>query len=208
MCNTVTSKRTVTGAHGIHDTSEAEQITALVDSLTAGLHLAADLAYPAVLQRRLAAEGLPFRLLNAGVSGDTSAGGRSRVDWLLKQEPDVVVVGLGGNDGLRGLPLGTLEENLRAILSRLRDAGVPVVLLGQRIPPSYGADYAEGFAAIYPRLAAEYDVAFVPFLLAGVGGDPELNLPDGIHPNARGHERVADNVAPALRGVLERLADS
>ena len=106
---------------------------------------------------------------------------------------------------LRGLPLGTLEENLRAILSRLRDAGVPVVLLGQRIPPSYGADYAEGFAAIYARLAAEYDVAFVPFLLAGVGGDPELNLPDGIHPNARGHERVADNVAPALRGVLERL---
>jgi acyl-CoA thioesterase-1 len=119
----------------------------------------------------------------------------------------VVVVGLGANDGLRGLPLAETERNLREIVRRARQAGARVVLLGMRLPPNYGPEYAEGFAAMYPRIARELDVPFVPFLLAGVGGDPDLNLPDGIHPNAEGQRRVAENVVPVLRQVLaERRA--
>lgn len=174
----------------------------LGDSLTAGLGLEADLAFPALVEDRLAASGRPIRVLNAGVSGDTSAGGLRRVDWILKQKPDVVVVGLGANDGLRGLPLEETEKNLRAIVERVQAAGARVLLLGMQIPPNYGPEYAGGFAAMYPRLAGELGVPLVPFLLEGVGGDPALNLPDGIHPNAEGQERVADNVVPYLVQVL------
>lgn len=174
----------------------------LGDSLTAGLGLAADQAYPALLQRRLEKEGIPVRSLNAGVSGDTSAGGLTRLDWLLSQKPDVLVVGLGGNDGLRGLPLEQTEKNLREIVRRAQAAGVDVLLLGMQIPPNYGPEYTQGFAEIYTRIAKEMNVPLVPFLLEGVGGVEKLNQADGIHPTAEGQEKVAEVVAPYLEKVL------
>lgn len=177
----------------------------LGDSISAGLHLDPEQAFPAHLARLLAAEGLPFRLVNAGVSGDTTAGGLARVDWLLKQTPDVVVVELGGNDGLRGQPLESVESNLRGILTRVIDAGATAVLLGMDVPTSYGDEYAQGFRELYVRLARELEVTLVPFFMEGVGSVPELNLPDGIHPSPAGHERLAENLLPRLREVLKSL---
>lgn len=182
--------------------ADAPLVLFLGDSIAAGLHLEAEQAFPAVLQRTLAAEGLPFRLVNAGVSGDTSAGGLRRLDWLLRQAPDVLVVELGGNDGLRGQPVAEIEQRLRAIVARASAAGARTLLLGLRLPPSLGADYVREFEALYPRLAEELGCAFVPFFMEGAAGDPEQMLDDGIHPNARGHERIATNVAPALRALL------
>jgi len=174
----------------------------LGDSLTAGLGLAEDQAYPAQVAARLAGRGAPIRAINAGVSGDTSAGGLARLDWLLGQHPDVVVLALGANDGLRGVALADTEKNLREIVRRCRGAGARVLLLGMQIPPNYGPDYAGGFRALYPRIAKEMDVPLVPFLLEGVGSVAELNQADGMHPTAEGQEKVADNVAPYLERMV------
>ncbi len=184
------------------------KIVFLGDSLTAGLGLPEGEAYPALLEERLEVSGWPVEVINAGVSGDTSAGGLARLDWLLAQEPDVLVVELGPNDGLRGLDLAETEANLREIVSRARAAGARVLLTGLRIPPNYGPDYTARFEALYPRIAEESGVPLVPFLLEDVGGEPELNLPDGIHPNARGHRRLADNVQPYLEEILDGLEGS
>lgn len=177
----------------------------LGDSLSAGLHLPADEAFPAVLRDRLAADGVRFELVNAGVSGDTTAGGLARLDWLLRQAPDLVVVELGANDGLRGVALESIESNLRQIVQRLQAKGLPVLLLGMRLPPNYGSTYTEGFASLYQRVADETGVHLVPFFLEGVAGDPNLNLPDGIHPTTEGHERIADNLAPKLTELIQAL---
>jgi acyl-CoA thioesterase-1 len=180
-------------------------IVYLGDSLTAGYGLDEAQAFPARVAERLTAEGTLQRTVNAGVSGDTTAAGLARVDWVLEQHPAVLVVGLGGNDGLRGLPLAETERNLREIVKKGQAAGARVILLGMKIPPSYGADYVAGFEALYPRLARELGVALVPFLLEGVAGKPELNLPDGIHPTAAGHEILAATVTPAVRAALQGL---
>ena len=185
--------------------AHAPLVVFLGDSIAAGLHLAAGEAFPAVLQRELAADGLPFRLVNAGVSGDTSAGGLRRVEWLLDQDPDVLVVELGGNDGLRGQPTEAVEANLRAIAATARERGARVLLLGVRLPPNLGKEYVEAFEAVYPRLAEELDLAFVPFFMEGVAGEPELNLSDGLHPSAAGHRLLAEHVEPALRALLVSL---
>ena len=174
----------------------------LGDSLTAGYGLEGDQAYPALLERRLAEQGTPVRVINAGVSGDTTAGGLTRLDWLLRQKPDILVVGLGGNDGLRGVDLDQTESNLREIVRRAKAAGARVLLLGMRIPPNYGPDYTSRFEAMYPQIAKELDVPLVPFLLEGVGGIADLNQADAIHPTAKGQEIVADNVEPYLRELL------
>lgn len=174
----------------------------LGDSLTAGYQLSEAQAWPALLEERLAEEGLPFRAVNAGVSGDTSAGGLARLDWVLRARPDVVVVELGANDAMRGQDLGATEANLRRILERLREEGVAALLVGLEIPPNYGPDYARSFSRLFPRLAEEHDLPLVPFLLEGVGGEPSLNLADGIHPNAAGHRRVAATVEPFLRPLV------
>jgi acyl-CoA thioesterase I len=174
----------------------------LGDSLTAGYGLAADEAFPAEVERLLAERGTPIRALNAGVSGDTSAGGLERLEWLLRQGPEIVVVELGGNDGLRGQTPAATEANLRRIIEGARAAGARVLLAGMQLPPSYGPEYVAEFAAIYPRLAAEYDVPLIDFLLAGVAARPELNLPDGIHPNAEGQRIVARMVAEALAPLV------
>lgn len=177
----------------------------LGDSLTAGYGLAAEEAFPARVEAELVAAGFDVRVVNAGVSGDTSAGGLARLDWLLSQAPDVVVVGLGGNDGLRGLPLDATEANLRAIVRRSREDGARVVLLGMKIPPNYGFDYAGRFERMYREVADDLDVPLVPFLLEGVAARPALNLPDRIHPNARGHGIIADLVYPYVEEELEEL---
>jgi acyl-CoA thioesterase-1 len=178
------------------------RVVFLGDSLTAGLGLEEDQAFPALVGERLAAEGRPVAVVNAGVSGDTTAGGLARLDWVLRQRPAVVVVELGPNDGLRGLPLAMTEANLREIVEKCRAAGARVLLVGMRIPPNYGPDYAGAFRDLYPRLARDLGVPLVPFLLEGVGGEPDLNLPDGIHPNPAGHRRLAENVLPHLRALL------
>lgn len=185
--------------------ADAPLVAFLGDSLAAGLHLPPERAFPAAAQRLLVQSGHPFRLLNAGVSGDTSAGGLSRVDWVLAQKPAVLVVELGGNDGLRGQPVASIESNLRAIVTRATDAGVRVLLLGIQMPPSYGAAYCEAFAALYPRIASELAIEYEPRFLDGVGGVPEMVLEDGLHPTAAGQERLAANVVPALKRVLASL---
>jgi acyl-CoA thioesterase-1 len=186
--------------------ADAPKVLFLGDSIAAGLHLPASAAFPAVVQRLLAAEGAPFRLVNAGVSGDTSAGGLRRLDWLLAQEPDVLVVELGGNDGLRGQPVDDIEDRLREIVTRAQAAGARVLLLGVRLPPSLGGEYVREFEGLYARLADELDVAYVPFFMEGAAGEPARMLDDGIHPNAAGHERIAAKVAPALAELLGELA--
>lgn len=174
----------------------------LGDSLSAGAHLAAEDAFPAQLQRLLAADGVPFQLANAGVSGDTSAGGLRRVDWVLRAKPAFVVLELGANDGLRGMPVAGVEQNLRAIIAKIQAQGVRVMLLGMRLPPSVGADYAREFEAIYPRIAQETGMVYVPFFLDGVAGVPELNLPDGLHPTVEGHARIAAKLREPFRRWL------
>ena len=179
-------------------------IVALGDSLTAGLGVARDEAYPALLEARLRRAGFAYRVVNAGVSGDTTAGGLRRLDWVLRSRPEVVIVALGANDGLRGQPVAALRDNLTAIVTRLRGSGSRVLLVGMRLPPNYGEAYAGGFAEAFRAVARGTSVAFLPFLLAGVAGDPSLNQADGIHPNAAGHRIVAEHVWPSLQPLLRR----
>ncbi len=186
--------------------ADAPKVVFLGDSIAAGLHLEPSEAFPAVVQRLLAAEGRLFRLVNAGVSGDTSAGGLRRLDWLLNQEPDVLVLELGGNDGLRGQDPAEIEGRLRAIATRAREAGARVLLLGVRLPPSLGRDYVRAFEELYPRLAEELGLAYLPAFMDGVGGVAGMMLDDGIHPSRAGHARIAERVAPALGELLEALA--
>ena len=183
--------------------ADVPKVIFLGDSLTAGLGVSVEEAFPARVGEILAAEGHPIQVINAGVSGDISAGGASRLAWLLRQKPAVVVVELGANDGMRGQPLAELEKNLLDVVRRSQAAGAKVLILGMKIPPNYGKDYSDGFEAIYPRVAKETGAALVPFLLEGVGGEAELNQADGIHPTAEGHKLVAKNVAPYLARLLE-----
>ena len=182
--------------------THAPLVAFLGDSLTSGWHIEEEQAYPALIERELSSRGVPVRVLNAGVSGDTSAGGRRRLSWVLKQKPDIVVVALGANDGLRGLDLTPLEENLGAILTESRAAKARVLLVGMKIPPSLGPDYARRFESLYATLAQEHHVPLVPFLLEGVAGRADLTFNDGVHPTADGHKRMATNVLPYLWELL------
>jgi acyl-CoA thioesterase-1 len=166
----------------------------LGDSLTAGNGLPADEAFPALVATAMRERGRPIRLVNAGVSGDTTTGGLDRAGYLLEQKPDVLVVGLGANDAFRGQPVDRIEANLRAIVAKGKAAGARVVLLGMRVPTNYGPDYTDAFAAIYPKVAKSEKIDLMPFLLDGVAGRAELNLDDGIHPNREGQRIVAGNV--------------
>jgi len=183
----------------------AERVLVILgDSLTAGLGVAREEAYPALLEARLRRDGFAYRVVNAGVSGDTSAGGLRRVDWVLRARPDLVVVALGANDGLRAQPVQALRDNLTAIVTRLRAAGARVLLAGMRLPPNYGAAYTAAFAGAFPAVARATSVPLLPFLLDGVAGDPALNQADGIHPNASGHRVMAETLWRALRPHLEK----
>lgn len=179
------------------------RIVVLGDSLTAGLGLSMVNAFPSRIQRRLEEAGLSYTIVNAGVSGDTSAGGLSRLDWALDGDVRILVLALGGNDGLRGLPVPELTRNLSTIIERAQARGVTVVLAGMEAPPNFGQQYTLEFHAAYPALAKKYRLALVPFLLERVAGITELNQPDGIHPTAEGAQIVADNVWSALKPVVE-----
>jgi acyl-CoA thioesterase I len=179
-------------------------IVALGDSLTAGLGLSPEEAYPALLEARLAQEGYDYRVVNAGVSGDTSAGGLRRIDWALKLGPEIVIVALGANDGLRGLPPTAMRDNLLAIVQRARNAGARVLLAGMQLPPNYGTSYTRSFEKVFADVAQTARVPLIPFLLQGVGGEARLNLPDGIHPNAEGQRRIAEHVWPYLQPLLTK----
>ena len=179
------------------------RIVFLGDSLTAGLGLPREQAVPSLIQARLDAEGYAYEVVNAGVSGDTSAGGLSRLDWSLEGQVAILVVELGANDGLRGLPVSQMERNLGEIIARAQQRDITVVLTGMEAPPNYGAVYTSEFRQVFPDLAEEYDVAFVPFFLEGVAGIPSLNNEDGMHPNYAGAQIVAETVWRVLEPVID-----
>lgn len=176
------------------------------DSLTAGYGLETEQAFPALLGHRLDSLGYPYQVVNAGLSGETTAGGRNRLDWILRQEVAVFVLELGANDGLRGIPLSETRANLTAIIQgvRSRYPEAEIVLAGMQLPPNMGPEYTSEFRTLFPEIAAEEGVALIPFLLKGVGGVPELNQQDGIHPTAEGHRILAENVWTVLQPLLSR----
>ncbi len=191
------------------DATEPLRLMVLGDSLTAGYGLAQADGFVPRLEAALRAEGYDIRVIGAGVSGDTSAGGLARLPWLLagpeQDRPDAVMVELGGNDGLRGLDPEAMEKNLDGILGLLDDRGLPAILTGMKAPPNLGADYGRSFEAVFHRLAARHDVPLYGFFLEGVAAVPALNQPDGIHPNAAGVQEIVRRILPATRAFLDGL---
>ncbi len=174
------------------------------DSLTAGYGLSPEQAFPALVEKIFKDKGKQVRVINAGLSGETSAGGMSRIDWVLRQPIDIFVLELGGNDGLRGLPVEQTVNNLQQIIDKVKTKypNTKIVLAGMMVPPNMGPDYSTQFQKIYPELAKKNKATLMPFLLEGVAGEEALNLPDGIHPNAKGHQLVAKNMAEVLQALL------
>jgi acyl-CoA thioesterase-1 len=185
---------------------ETKRVVFLGDSLTAGFGVERSEAFPALVAEKFHAAGLPFEVENAGLSGDTSAGGLRRIDWLLQRPIDVLVVELGANDGLRGLDLKSMKANLQAIIdkAKAKNPAVKIVLAGMQVPPNLGAEYANGFQRVFNELAHENDAVLIPFLLEGVGGQRELNQADLIHPNPAGHRIIADLVWRTLEPILRK----
>lgn len=178
------------------------RIAVLGDSLTAGYGVAEEDSFPAQLEKKLAEEGKNATVINAGISGDTTAGGLARLDWMLKSSPDLVIVELGGNDALRGLDPKVTKQNLERIIQRLQKENVSVLLAGMRAPRNLGSGYYTKFDALYPELAATFGVSLYPFFLEGVAGDPTLNLADGIHPNKEGYRLIVRNIIPYLMEMI------
>lgn len=187
---------------------KSSTVLVLGDSLAAGFGVDPSEAFPAVLQRRAEESGMLIRVINGGVSGDTTAGGVRRLDWMLKSPIDVLFLELGGNDGLRGLPIESTRSNLTAIIqrTRARHPKAEIVIAGMQMPPNVGRDYADRFRALFPEVAREEKASLIPFLLEGVGGQPDLNLPDQIHPTPQGHRMIASNAWPVLEPLLRRIA--
>jgi acyl-CoA thioesterase-1 len=183
---------------------EERVLVAFGDSLTAGLGVSPEETYPARLQEKLLLSGYRYRIINAGVSGDTSAGGLRRVEWVLKSKPDVVIVELGANDGLRGLNLAQTRTNLEEIIQRFLAGGAKVVLAGMKLPPNYGADYTKAFQSMYADLAKRYDVQFIPFFLDGVAAKADYNQADGIHPTGAGYAVIVENIWPVIEPLLKK----
>lgn len=178
------------------------QILVFGDSLAAGFGLPLEASFPARLEARLAADGTRARVLNAGVSGDTTAGGLARLDWALADKPDLVILELGANDALRGIDPDTVRANLDAMIGKIRASGAKLLLAGMRAPPNWGEAYKKRFDALYPELAKAHGVELYPFFLDGVAMEPALNQPDGLHPNARGVAAVVDRIAPYVAKLL------
>jgi acyl-CoA thioesterase I len=174
------------------------------DSLTAGYGLSTEEAFPALIEKKLNKSGKSVKVVNAGLSGETSAGGLSRIDWVLRQPVDVFILELGANDGLRGLPLDQTEKNLQSIIDKVKAKSpkAKIVIAGMMVPPNLGGDYAGRFQRIFPTLAKKNNATLIPFLLQDVAGKDKLNLADGIHPNIEGHKIVADNVFKVLSPLL------
>jgi acyl-CoA thioesterase-1 len=174
------------------------------NSLTAGYGVDPSEAFPALVQEKIDSLQLPYKVVNAGLSGETTAGGRSRIDWILRQPVDIFVLELGGNDGLRGIPIAETSKNLQAIIDRVREKypHVKIILAGMQVPPNMGKNYASAFRVVFQQLAANNQIDLIPFLLENVGGISYLNQADGIHPNPEGHRIVAENVWKVLQGLL------
>lgn len=187
------------------ESAEGKVLVFFGNSLTAGMGLDPSDSFPALIQNKLDSLDLNYSVVNAGLSGETTAGGNSRVDWVLNQKPDVFVLELGANDGLRGIPLDETRSNLQSIIDKVRKKNpeVIIVLVGMQIPPNMGPEYTAEFRKIFPELAEKNSIALIPFLLEGVAGNPELNQRDGIHPTADGQKIVAENVWKVLKDVLE-----
>ncbi|MDB6079022.1 MAG: lipolytic protein family [Akkermansiaceae bacterium] len=181
------------------------RVIVIGDSITAGYGLDPTEAYPALLQKKADAEGLSATIVNAGVSGDTTAGGLRRINWALGQGADVVILALGGNDGLRGVAPKETEANLAKMVdqAKAKAPAAVIIIAGMQMPPSMGEEYARDFSALFSKVATDKKTELVPFLLAGVGGDPKLNQADRIHPNVEGQKIVADNIWKVLQGVLK-----
>jgi acyl-CoA thioesterase I len=197
---------TIFGQATMKSAPPAKAVVFLGDSLTAGLGVQPSEAFPGLIAEKIRAAGLPFQIQNAGLSGDTSAGALRRIDWLLQRPIDVLVIELGGNDGLRGLPVKSLKSNLQTIIDKVKakNPAVKIVIAGMQIPPNLGADYSADFQRVYADLARENNAVLIPFLLEGVGGHRDLNQPDMIHPTATGHRIVADLVWRTLEPILRK----
>lgn len=184
--------------------TKAKTILFYGNSLTAGYGVEPSQAFPALIQQKVDSMNLSYKVVNAGVSGETSSGGNSRIDWILKQPVDVFVLELGANDGLRGIPVTETKKNLQSIISKVKAKypHVKLVLAGMQVPPNMGQTYARSFQSIYPELAQANNMALIPFLLQGVGGEAKLNQQDGIHPTPEGHQIVAANVWQIVKGIL------
>jgi len=183
---------------------EERILVAFGDSLTAGLGVSPEETYPARLQAKLLLSGYRYRVINAGVSGDTTAGGLRRVEWVLKSKPDVVILELGANDGLRGLNLAQTRTNLEQIIQRFLAGGAKVVLAGMKLPPNYGIDYTKAFQSMYVDLAKRDDVQFIPFFLDGVAAKADYNQADGIHPTGAGYAVIVENIWPVIEPLLKK----
>jgi len=181
-------------------------IVAMGDSLTAGLGVDESEAYPALLQRKLAGDGHPFKVVNAGVSGETSSGALSRIDWVISAlKPDLIILETGGNDGLRGIPPDVLRTNLDRIVSIIKANNIAVILCGMQMLSNLGPDFRRAFAEIYPEIAQKHGIPLIPFFLEGVAGDPQYNQADRLHPTAEGYRRVVDHIYPHVLAVVENL---
>ena len=180
----------------------AETILFLGDSLTEGYQLSKEEAYPAIIERKLQKSHKGIKIINGGVSGATSASGLKRMDWYLKAKPDIMVLALGANDGLRGMKVEQTEKNLASVIEKAQERGITVIIAGMKMPTNMGEPYRTNFENVFPKLAEKYSLKLIPFILDGVGGQPELNLPDGIHPNPKGHEVMARTVLKVLETEL------
>ena len=208
--NTTSKASTDSNENGVTETETTEKTSSkkilfFGDSITAGLGLDdTNDAFPGIIQAKIDSLGLNYEVINSGVSGETSAGGKSRIDWILKQDIDIFVLELGANDGLRGVPIAETKANLQAIIDAVKTKSprTKIVLAGMQLPPNMGQEYTTQFKAMFYDLASENNLAFIPFILKDVGGIKELNQPDGIHPTAEGHEIIANTVWEVLDGML------
>jgi len=182
--------------------AQNKKLVVLGDSLTEGYGVAKEQAFPAILEKKITASGKKWTVVNAGVSGSTTASALGRLKWLLKSKPDLILIALGANDGLRGLKVEESEKNLAEAIEFLQKQKIPVVLAGLFMPPNYGKEYTEKFKKMYVHLAKKYKVPLIPFVLEKVAGNPKLNLADGIHPNEEGHKIIAETVYQELKGLL------
>lgn len=187
------------------ETGNVKRLLMLGDSLTAGYGLGPDETFPARLKAALHAQGLRVDIINGGVSGDTTRGGLARLDWALGTHPDAVILELGANDGLRGIPPQQIYANLARVLRRLKARDIPVLLTGMVAPPNLGREYGAEFNAVFPRLAERFQVPFYPFFLEGVAAKPGLNQKDGVHPNARGIEVIVQGILPLVTDLVKQL---
>ena len=191
-----------------NSTENSFRILILGDSLTEGYGVSAQQAFPSLLEKKLNDEfssdkNRSYEIINAGISGSTSSGGVSRIEWLLKSKPDFLILALGGNDGLRGVPVEETKNNLEKIILAAKSKDIPTLLAGMKMPPNYGIEYTREFSKLFEDLANQENVPLIPFLLEGVGGNPAMNLPDRIHPNPAGHQKIAETVFQNLINHLQ-----